>query len=64
VTPGKHTVVSKSENDVALNIDVQAGKNYYAWQEVKVGVWTAGSALHLVDEKTGEEAVMQCKLIQ
>jgi Protein of unknown function (DUF2846) len=64
VTPGKHTVVSKTEQDVAFDIDAQAGQNYYVWQEVKMGVWAARSALHLVDEKTGEEAVMQCKLIQ
>lgn len=64
VTPGKHTVVSKTEKDVSLDISAQPGKNYYVWQEVKMGVWAARSALHLVDEQTGQEAVRKCKLIQ
>jgi hypothetical protein len=64
VTPGKHTIVSKTENDVSLDINAQPGQTYYVWQEVKVGVWTARSALHQVDEKTGQQAVKDCKLIQ
>lgn len=64
VTPGKHTIVSKTENDVTLDIDAQPGKNYYVWQEVKMGMFAARSALHLVDETTGEAGVKQCKLIQ
>jgi hypothetical protein len=34
------------------------------WQEVKMGAFAARSALHLVDEKTGEDGVKECKLIQ
>jgi hypothetical protein len=64
VTPGKHTVLSKAEKDESLEIEVQAGKDYYVWQEVKMGVWSARSALHLVDNKIGEDAVKKCKLIQ
>jgi hypothetical protein len=64
VTPGKHTIVSKTENDVSLDINAQPGQTYYVWQEVKMGVWTARSALHQVDEKTGQQAVKDCKLIQ
>jgi hypothetical protein len=56
--------VSKTENDVTLDIDAQPGKNYYVWQEVKMGMFAARSALHLVDETTGEAGVKQCKLIQ
>jgi hypothetical protein len=64
VTPGKHLLVSKTEKDVSLEIDAEAGKNYFVWQEVKMGMWAARSALHPVDEKTGEDAVKDCKLIQ
>ena len=64
VTPGKHVLVSKTENDVSLAIDAEAGKNYFVWQEVKMGIWSARSSLHLVDEKTGEDGVNKCKLIQ
>jgi hypothetical protein len=64
VAPGKHTLVSKTENDPTLDIDAQAGKTYYVWQEVKMGAFAARSALHLVDEEKGEAAVKECKLIQ
>ena len=64
VTPGRHTIVSKTENDPAIEVDAQAGKNYYVWQEVKMGAFAARSALHLVDDQTGEKGVNECKLIQ
>lgn len=64
VTPGKHTLVSKTENDPTLDIDAQAGQTYYVWQEVKMGAFAARSALHLVDEQKGEAGVKECKLIK
>jgi hypothetical protein len=64
VAPGKHTLVSKTEKDVTLDLDIQAGTTYYVWQEVKMGAFSARSALHLVDEPTGEAGVKECKLIQ
>jgi Protein of unknown function (DUF2846) len=64
VSPGKHTITSKTEKDATLDVDAQAGKNYYVWQEVKMGAFAARSALHLVDDQTGEDGVKQCKLIQ
>jgi hypothetical protein len=64
VAPGKHTVLSKTEKDTTLDIDAQAGNTYYVWQEVKMGAFSARSALHLVDEQTGETGVKECKLIQ
>lgn len=64
IAPGKHTITSKTEKDASIDIDAQPGKNYYVWQEVKMGAFAARSALHLVDEQTGEDGVKQCKLIQ
>ena len=64
VTPGKHTITSKTEKDVNLDIDAQPGNTYYVWQEVKMGMFAARSDLHLVDEKTGENGVKECKMIQ
>jgi len=64
VAPGTHTLVSKSENDAELKLDTVAGKNYFVWQEVKMGVWAARSKLNLVDEATGKEGVAECKLIE
>jgi hypothetical protein len=64
LAPGKHVLVSKTEKDVTLDLDMQAGSTYYVWQEVKMGAFAARSALHIVDEQTGEAGVKQCKLIQ
>jgi PBP1b-binding outer membrane lipoprotein LpoB len=64
VDPGSHTLVSKSENDAALKVDAVSGRNYFVWQEVKMGLLQPGSLLHLVDEATGKAGVAECKLIQ
>jgi hypothetical protein len=64
LAPGKHVLVSKTEKDVSLDLDIRADTTYYVWQEVKMGAFAARSALHLVDEQTGEAGVKQCKLIQ
>jgi len=63
VAPGKHTVVSKTENDSNLSVDTAAGKNYFVWQEVKMGMFAARSSLQLVDEAAGKAGVAECKLI-
>ncbi|MDD4978861.1 MAG: DUF2846 domain-containing protein [Gallionella sp.] len=62
VQPGNHKITSKTENTVDLSIDAVAGKLYYVWQEVKMGVWSARSKLQLVDEATGQAGVNECKL--
>lgn len=64
VAPGPHTVVSKTENDAAVAIDAVAGKNYFVWQEVKMGLFAPRSSLHLVDDEVGKVAVQECKRIQ
>ncbi|HVT37184.1 MAG TPA: DUF2846 domain-containing protein [Nevskiaceae bacterium] len=64
VAPGSHTLTSKTENDATLTIDAAAGKNYYVWQEVKMGALSAGSQLHLVDDTAGQAGVQDCKLVQ
>jgi hypothetical protein len=62
VEPGPHQLVSKTENDSTLNVDTVAGKIYYVWQEVKMGMWAARSKLHLVDDETGQNGVKESKL--
>lgn len=62
-TPGSHAIISKSEKDSELLITVEEGKNYFVWQEVKIGLFAARSQLHLVDETTGKAGVSECKLI-
>lgn len=64
VKPGQHTLISKAENDDVLNVNAEAGKNYFVWQEVKMGILYARSLLHLSDEQTGKAGVLECKLIE
>lgn len=64
VDPGSHTLVSKGETDSVLKVDAVAGRNYFVWQEVKMGLMSARSNLQLVDDATGKVGVGECKLIQ
>ena len=62
VAPGAHTITSQDQS--TLSVNVAAGKNYFVWQEVKMGLISGGSKLHLVDEETGKAGVEDCQLIQ
>lgn len=64
VEPGAHSIISKTKNDSSLQLNTVAGKNYFVWQEVKMGMWAARSQLHEVDEEKGKKAVSECKLIE
>ncbi|MFZ6820599.1 DUF2846 domain-containing protein [Undibacterium sp. Ji22W] len=64
VAPGKHTLVSKAENDFTLDLATEAGKNYYVWQEVKMGLLYARTKLQLVDEAQGQAGVRESKLLE
>ncbi len=62
VDPGPHALVSKTENDARLDFTAEAGKNLYVWQEVKMGLMSARSALHLVDEASARERISECRM--
>jgi uncharacterized protein DUF2846 len=62
IPAGTHTVVSKSENDSTAIIDARAGESYFVWQEVKMGLWSARSALQQVAEDRGRAGVLECKM--
>lgn len=64
VAPGSHTITSKSENDATLTLSTEAGKNYYVWQEVKMGLLMARSKLSQVSEEEGKKGVMESKLVK
>lgn len=64
VAPGKHTLVSKAENDFTLELLTEAGKNYYVWQEVKMGLLYARSKLQLMDEAQGQAGVKESQLLE
>lgn len=54
----EHTVSTESEfspNDLLLK--VEAGKNYFIRQFIKMGVFVGGAGLELVSDEEGKEAV-------
>lgn len=61
--PGKYNVESHAENVSSLSLTTEAGKNYFVWQEVKMGMWMARSLLQQTDESTGRAGVMESRLI-
>jgi hypothetical protein len=64
VDPGPHEVSSISENTSTMKLNTDAGKAYFIWQEVKMGMWTARSLLQEVNDETGRKGVAECKRAQ
>ena len=64
VPAGQQTLVSSAENDSELKLTAEPGKNYFVWQEVKMGFIKARNNLQVVDDKTGRAGVTESKLIQ
>ena len=63
LVPGQYNLESHTENVSTLNLTAEPGKDYFVWQEVKMGLWAARSQLQQVDEKTGRDGVLESKLI-
>ena len=62
VEPGTYIIVAKAEKNSELELTVEAGKNYFIWQQVRMGVMKARNTIHLVDEEKGKAGVMECEL--
>ncbi|EJL85581.1 Protein of unknown function (DUF2846) [Herbaspirillum sp. CF444] len=62
--PGKHVITSKTENVDTLEIETKPGVLSYVWQEVKLGILSARSKLHLVSEDEGKKGVLETKLAE
>lgn len=63
VPPGSYVVESHAERISRLPLSVAKGKNYFVWQEVKMGMWMAGSLLQQVTDEVGQAGVRESKLI-
>ena len=64
VDPGTYDIASHTENTSTLKLIVEAGRNYFVWQEVKMGLLQARSELKQVDEETGRKGVAECNRAQ
>lgn len=62
--PGRHKIQSLTEQIQTLHIDAVENKNYFIWQEVKMGTWVANSALHLLNEEKGKECVLATHMLK
>src|SRR5688572_1596725 len=62
ITPGKHTVVSKAQNTDSIEFDAKPGSLTYVWQEVKMGVMSARTKLHVATEAEGKKGVTASNL--
>ncbi len=63
VTGGNHVISTEAEfspNDLAVL--VEAGKNYFIRQYIKLGVFVGGAGLELVPEEEGKAAVAKLEL--
>lgn len=67
VPPGSHTVYSFADSapDVraVVEVDTEAGKNYFINQAIGMGFEKIKNNLHQVDEATGRKLVSGCKMI-
>jgi Protein of unknown function (DUF2846) len=63
VAPGKHTVTSRAETDSSVDFTTEPSKNYFVWQEVKMGMLSARSQLHLMGDAEGRAGVSECKML-
>lgn len=64
VAPGLYNIVSDAENTSTLPIQVVGGRDYFVWQEVKLGALYARTKLQEVDAQTGKAGVLESKMIQ
>lgn len=63
ILPGTHTISTESEfSDNSVIFEAEGGKNYFAEQYIKMGVFVGGAGIGMVDEKVGMEEVLDCKL--
>jgi len=63
LAPGLYVVTSEAENISEIPLTLIEGRNYYLWQEVRMGIWKARTSLHQVDEKTGMTGVLESMLL-
>jgi hypothetical protein len=65
IAPGEHVISTESEfGDNTVTFQAVAGKNYFARQYIKMGVFVGGAGIEMVSEEEGMKEVLQCELAQ
>ena len=62
LNPGKHIVMSKSENEAEQILNLKAGQKYFLKQQVKMGFLKARTGLDFINNAEGYEMLQKCKL--
>jgi len=63
VAPGKHRIISRADNSDRLILATQKNKNYFIFQDVKVGSSGTLTKLNFVTEAVGQAGVNECEMI-
>jgi len=63
VPAGKHYIASRADNVTRLTLATAKNKNYFIYQEVKVGQISTTTKLNLVSENVGKKGVNRCDMI-
>jgi hypothetical protein len=65
ILPGTHTISTESEfGENSVSFEAEGGKNYFAEQYVKMGVFVGGAGIEMVDESVGMQQVLDCELAE
>lgn len=65
IAPGEHVISTESEfGDNSVRFLAEGGKNYFARQYIKMGVFVGGAGVEMVSEEEGMKEVLQCELAQ
>ena len=61
---GRQNIKSLTEQIQSIYVDTTKGKNYFVWQEVKMGTWTGNSMLHFMNEEDGKRCVESSHMLK
>ena len=64
VDSGKHQISCLAESNSQVEVNVKSGEAAYVFQEMKMGLMSAGCALEEVSAIIGQKAVRECKRAQ
>jgi Protein of unknown function (DUF2846) len=64
VEPGQHQIDCFSESTSQVNLTTKENEISFVWQEVKMGLMSAGCAMHEVSADEGKEKVLLCDRAQ
>ena len=61
---GRQNIKSLTEQIQSIYVDTTKGKNYFVWQEVKMGTWVANSMLHSMSDEDGKKCVKSSYMLK